>query len=114
MSRGKLKTRLDLATEINAGFANVYLAAAYPGSALYRLALGKGDALPAMWHQYSRHAYETRLRNEHLTAAEILPCRAHAWQAYFSNQGALELLEPAPAVWDSTAACHMVAPLQKS
>lgn len=89
-----MQQTLDMALEINAEFANFYAAMAYPGSALYRLALDNGYELPAEWHHYSQHAYDTRpLRNEHLTAAEILQFRDQAWQAYFSNPGYLELVQ---------------------
>src|SRR5688572_764386 len=88
-----MQQTLDMALEINAEFANFYAAMAYPGSALYRLALEKGYELPEAWHHYSQHAYDTRpLRNERLTAAEILQMRDQAWQTYFTHQPYLDLV----------------------
>src|SRR5207249_11636989 len=84
---------LDLALEVNADFANFYSAMAYPGSHLYRTALEKGLRLPMEWHHYSQHAYDTTpLPNEHLSSAEILRFRDHAFQTYFSHGPYLEMV----------------------
>jgi anaerobic magnesium-protoporphyrin IX monomethyl ester cyclase len=86
-----MRQTLDMALEINAEFANFYAAMAYPGSPLYRLAIDKGYELPQAWHHYSQHAFDTLpLRNEHLTAAEILHVRDRAWQTYFTHQPYLD------------------------
>jgi radical SAM superfamily enzyme YgiQ (UPF0313 family) len=90
----RMRQTLDMALEINAEFANFYSAMAYPGSALYNLALERGYELPDAWHHYSQHGYDTKpMRNEHLSAADILQFRDDAWQTYFSHQPYLDLIE---------------------
>jgi len=89
-----MQATLDLAREVNAEYANFYCAMAYPGSALYRLALDKGWALPAGWSGYSQHAVDTLpLRTKYLSASEVLRFRDHAFQAYFTNPRYLAMVE---------------------
>ncbi len=84
---------LDLAIEANCEFANFYSAMAYPGSALYRLALEKGWELPKSWIGYSQHSYETHpLRTESLSSAEVLKFRDEAFLKYFRNTRYLEMV----------------------
>lgn len=90
----RMQQTLDMALEINAEFANFYSAMAYPGSALYKTALERHYELPKAWHHFSQHAYDTQpIRNEHLTAAEILQFRDEAWQTYFTHQPYLDLID---------------------
>jgi anaerobic magnesium-protoporphyrin IX monomethyl ester cyclase len=90
----RMQQTLDMALEINAEFANFYSAMAYPGSQLYGLALEKGYELPEKWHHYSQHGYETRpLRNDQLSAADILRFRDQAWNQYFTHQPYLDMLD---------------------
>ncbi|OGT79645.1 MAG: B12-binding domain-containing radical SAM protein [Gammaproteobacteria bacterium RIFCSPLOWO2_02_FULL_61_13] len=85
-----MEETLALALHANCEFANFYSAMAYPGSALYRLALEKGWALPETWLGYSQHSYETLpLRTEKLPAAEVLRFRDQAFHRYFSDSGYL-------------------------
>jgi hypothetical protein len=85
---------LELAKELNCEFANFYAAMAYPGSKLYHIACENGWELPPHWIGYSQHSFETLpLRNENLTAAEILRFRDEAFHEYFSNPKYLEMLE---------------------
>ncbi|MBF0175384.1 MAG: cobalamin-dependent protein [Magnetococcales bacterium] len=89
----RMQATLDLALELNTEFANLYSAMAYPGSALYKMAVEKGLALPEKWHFYSQHAYETRpLANDHLSAADILAFRDKAFQTYFNHPPYLDLV----------------------
>jgi len=90
----RMQQTLDLALEMNAEFANFYSAMAYPGSPLYKVAVEKGYELPQEWHHYSQHGYDTLpMRNEHLTAAEILQFRDAAWQAYFAHPPYVSMVE---------------------
>lgn len=89
-----MQETLDLAIEANCEFANFYSAMAYPGSALYRLAIEKGWELPKSWIGYSQHSYETLpLRTETLGAAEVLRFRDEAFMKYFTNPRYLELVQ---------------------
>jgi hypothetical protein len=66
---------------------------AYPGSELYRRAVREGWALPETWQAYSQYAYDTLpLPTRHLSSAEVLRFRDHAFQAYFSNPGYLDMI----------------------
>ena len=90
----RMQQTLDMALEINAEFANFYSAMAYPGSALYTMAVKKGYELPQAWHHFSQHAYDTHpVRNEYLTAAQILQFRDEAWQTYFTHRPYLDLID---------------------
>ena len=85
-NRETMQQTLDLARELNCEYANFYSAMAYPGSALYTMAVAKGLPLPERWSGYSQHSYDCRpLPTDHLTAAEVLKFRDDAFHAYFSN-----------------------------
>lgn len=89
-----MRETLDIATELNAEWANFYSAMAYPGSALYTQATANGWKLPASWGGYSQHAVDTLpLPTRHLTAAEVLRYRDRAFLAYFTNPRYLSMLE---------------------
>lgn len=89
-----MRETLDMAKDLNCEFANFYAAMAYPGSKLYNLAIKKGWELPKKWIGYSQHSFETiPLRNEALTAAEILSFRDNAFHEYFNNPAYLRMLE---------------------
>jgi radical SAM superfamily enzyme YgiQ (UPF0313 family) len=89
-----MEQTLDLALRARCEFANFYSAMAYPGSALYRLALEKGWALPDSWLGYSQHSYETLpLRTEALTAAQVLRFRDDAFHRYFSDAAYLDSVQ---------------------
>ena len=93
-TQARMQQTLDLALEINAEFANFYSAMAYPGSPLYKMAVDQRLELPEKWHHYSQHGYETKpLRNNHLTAAEILAFRDRAWATYFTHEPYLAMVE---------------------
>ena len=81
-----MQATLDLAVRLNCEMANFYSGMAYPGSQLYPLALERGWALPAQWHDFSQHSYEQLpLPTERLSAGEVLSWRDKAWQLYFTN-----------------------------
>lgn len=89
-----MQATLDMALDINCEFANFYSAMAYPGSKLYNIALENSWQLPDKWHGYSQHSYETLpLPTKHLSAAEVLSFRDHAFHTYFSDQNYLAMLE---------------------
>jgi len=69
-------------------------AMAYPGSALYEFAVQQGWPLPERWSGYSQHAVDALpLPTKHLSGAEVLRFRDHAFQIYFSSPRYLEMIE---------------------
>jgi len=89
-----MQATLDLALGVNAEFSNFYSTMAYPGSALYRLALNEGWQLPETWSGYSQHSVDSLpLRTRHLSAAQVLRFRDRAFQSYFSSPSYLEMVE---------------------
>ena len=66
---------------------NTYAAMALPGSKLYKLALEKNYKLPSTYEGFSFHSYESQpLRNENLSAAEILKMRDDAYIEYHNYE----------------------------
>ncbi len=89
-----MQETLDLAMELKCEFANFYCTMAYPGSDLYRQALKEGWPLPRNWEGYSQFASNTLpLPTRHVTGAEVLRFRDHAFQRYFRNPGYLDVIE---------------------
>jgi anaerobic magnesium-protoporphyrin IX monomethyl ester cyclase len=81
-----MQKTLDLALEINAEWANLYSAMAYPGSELYSQALNEGWPLPETWQGYSQYAYETLpIPTKYLRGQEVLRFRDHAFHVYYNN-----------------------------
>jgi radical SAM superfamily enzyme YgiQ (UPF0313 family) len=77
---------LKLMLDINAEWANIYCAMAYPGSRLFELAVEKGWPLPESWSGYSQYAYETfPLPTNYLTGGEVLTFRDYAFQVYYHS-----------------------------
>jgi radical SAM superfamily enzyme YgiQ (UPF0313 family) len=69
------------------------LTMAYPGSALYQMALEKGWPLPENWSGYSQHSVDTLpLPTQHVSAGDVLRFRDHAFQKYFSSPSYLEMV----------------------
>lgn len=88
-----MQETLALALEVNAEFANMYCAMAYPGSPLYELALRERWPLPASWSGYSHHSVDSQpLPTRHLTAGEVIRFRDDAFQTYFANPRYLEMV----------------------
>jgi hypothetical protein len=89
-----MQATLDMAIEINCEFANFYSAMAYPGSRLYDLAVKEGWLLPEKWSGYSQHAVDTLpLPTKHLSGAEVLRFRDHAFDAYFNSPRYLDMIK---------------------
>ena len=73
---------------------NTYAAMALPGSKLYKTALEKNYKLPENYEGYSFHSYESQpLRNDNLSAAEILKLRDQAFIDYHNYGPFLEKIE---------------------
>jgi anaerobic magnesium-protoporphyrin IX monomethyl ester cyclase len=82
-----MQDTMNLATELNCEFMNLYCAIAYPGSALYEQALKEGWKLPETWVGYSPYSYEhLPLSTKYLTSTEVLRFRDEAYVKYFSNK----------------------------
>jgi len=85
---------LKLMLDINAEWANIYCAMAYPGSKLYETALQKGWQLPADWTGYSQYAYKTLpLPTNYLSGAQVLSFRDYAFQSYYNSSRYLNMIE---------------------
>ncbi|MHC4259168.1 MAG: B12-binding domain-containing radical SAM protein [Planctomycetota bacterium] len=85
---------LTLMFDINAEWANIYSAMAYPGSALYDMAVENGWPLPESWTGYSQYAYETLpLPTRYLSGGQVLSFRDYAFDAYFTNPRYLNMIE---------------------
>jgi len=85
---------LEQAIELNCEFANFYSAMAYPGSALYKLALDNNWPLPSKWSGYSQHSLDSLpLPTNYLSGSEVLKFRDAAWNTYFNNPAYLKMIE---------------------
>ena len=88
-----MQQTLDLALELNCEFANFYSAMAYPGSALYRMAIENGWTLPDSWSGYSQHSYDCQpLPTEKVSAATVLKFRDQAFNSYFTSPRHLDMV----------------------
>lgn len=84
---------LKLMFDINAEWANIYCAMAYPGSRLYELAIQKGWPLPDSWQGFSQYAPETfPLRTNYLSGGQVLAFRDYAFNAYYNNPRYLDMI----------------------
>ena len=85
---------LKLMLDINAEWANIYCAMAYPGSRLYEMALENEWPLPGSWEGYSQYAYETLpLPTNYLNGGQVLSFRDYAFHAYYNNPRYLNMIE---------------------
>lgn len=83
---------LELATELNCEFMNVYSCMSYPGSSLY-LDTDK-NVLPESYEGYSQHSYECfPLSTKHISNVEVLRFRDEMFQKYFTNERYLKMVE---------------------
>ena len=88
-----MQATLDLATELNAEYANFYCAMAYPGSQLYDVALREKWRLPEEWGGYSQYAVDALpLPTKYLSGAEVLRFRDQAFQSYFNSPNYLGMI----------------------
>ena len=89
-----MQSTLNLATELNCEFANLYAAQAYPGSPLYAEAVAKGWTLPETWLGYSQHGVDCRpMDTLHVDAATVLRFRDEAFQRYFTSGRYIGMIE---------------------
>lgn len=88
-----MRDTLSLAQEVNAEWANMYCAMAYPGSRLYQFALSQNWELPETWNGYAQLSYETQpLPTKYLTGTEVLQFRDRAFLSYFGNESYLAMI----------------------
>lgn len=89
-----MQQTLDLALELNTEMANMYPCQALPGSPLYITARRNGWQLPENYEGYAFLSYECQpLPTKHLSSAEVLRFRDHAWKEYFTAPDYLNLVE---------------------
>jgi len=89
-----MQKTLDLSLEMVAEFSNYYPCQALPGSALYNAAKANGWKLPDTFAGYGFLSYDAEpLPTRHLTAAEVVRFRDHAWHTYFTYGPCLDLVE---------------------
>jgi len=85
-TRRSMGKTLDLALALNTEYANFFVMMAYPGTKLHDIATQKGYPLPEKWGQYGFFAPDALpMRNDHLSAADILNFRDAAFIAYFGG-----------------------------
>ena len=85
---------LKLMLDINAEWANIYCAMAYPGSQLYEFANQNKWLLPKTWQDYSQYSYATLpLPTKYLNSEEVLAFRDYAFHAYYENPAYLNMIE---------------------
>jgi radical SAM superfamily enzyme YgiQ (UPF0313 family) len=81
-----MQDTLDLAVDLNCEWNNFFIPMAYPGTALYGKALGKG-ILPRKWEQYGFFAPNAvPLPTEELTSREILDFRDNAFNVLYGGE----------------------------
>ena len=84
-----LKAMLD----INAEWANIYSAMAYPGSKLFEEAAAKGLPLPKTWLGYSQYAADCLpLPTKYLSGGQVLAFRDYAFNTYFRSPRYLSMI----------------------
>lgn len=81
-----MNSTLDLATRINAEWANFYSAMAYPGTELYKNAINKNIPLPQKWEEYGQYTEGALpVSTKYLQGSEVLQFRDKAFKTYYSN-----------------------------
>jgi len=89
-----MQQTLDLALELCTEMVNMYPCQALPGSPLYNTARQMGWKLPDKPEGFAFLSYESLpLPTKHVSAAEVLRFRDHAWQTYFTYRPFLDLIE---------------------
>ncbi len=84
---------LKLMLDINAEWANIYSAMAYPGSRLYDLAVANNWPLPETWQGYSQYAFESLpLPTKYLSGGQVLAFRDYAFEVYYHSPRYLEMI----------------------
>jgi anaerobic magnesium-protoporphyrin IX monomethyl ester cyclase len=84
---------LSLMMEINAEWANIYCAMAYPGSKLYTMAKEKNWLLPESWQAYSQYAPNSRpLPTNFLSGGQVQSFRDYAFDVYNKSPRYLNMI----------------------
>jgi radical SAM superfamily enzyme YgiQ (UPF0313 family) len=88
-----MQATFNMALDLNCEFANFYATMAYPGSALYNIALDQNWPLPKKWTGYSQHSEDTLpLPTKYLSSEEVLQYRDQAFQTYFTSKQYLDMI----------------------
>ncbi len=88
-----MQQTLDLSLEMNTEMWNGYACMALPGSPLYFEARARNIKMPESYAGYGFLAYECQpMATKHVSAADVLRFRDHAWRTYFSHQPFLDLV----------------------
>ncbi|MBN2008120.1 cobalamin-dependent protein [candidate division KSB1 bacterium] len=88
-----MQQTLDLAKDLNTEYANFFLLMAYPGTKLQQTARQKGYSLPEKWGQYGFFAPDALpMRNDQLSAEDILAFRDNAFNEYFNSERYLSMI----------------------
>jgi radical SAM superfamily enzyme YgiQ (UPF0313 family) len=89
-----MQETLDLATEMNCEFINLYCTTAWPGSQLYNETIKKNIELPKEWAEYAQHSYGfIPLPTKSLSPKQVLEFRDYAFDVYFKNPRYLDMIE---------------------
>jgi anaerobic magnesium-protoporphyrin IX monomethyl ester cyclase len=89
-----MENNLKLAHELNCEYVNFFMLMAYPGSVYYGVAKERGYPLPKRWNDYGFFAPGcVPMRNEYLTAEQILEFRDKAFIEYFSSKSYQDMIE---------------------
>ncbi len=89
-----MQQTLEMMFEINAEWANIYCAMAYPGSRLYEMAKENNWPQPESWQGYSQYRYDSLpLPTRHLAAGQVLAFRDYAFHAYYDNPRYLSMID---------------------
>lgn len=84
---------LKLMLDINAEWANIYSAMAYPGSKLYETALKNNWPLSECWQDFSQYAYESLpLPTKYLNGGQVLAFRDYAFNTYYNSPRYLNMI----------------------
>ncbi|MGE4263738.1 MAG: radical SAM protein [Desulfovibrio sp.] len=82
-----------LMQEINAEWANIYSAMAYPGSKLYDDAVAAKLPLPTSWNGFSQYSRDCLpLPTKYLSGGQVLAFRDYAFDAYYKNPRYLSMI----------------------
>lgn len=89
-----MKQTLAMMLDIEAEWANIYSAMAYPGSKLYKMAQEKDWPLPETWEGFSQYTFDSLpLPTNHLTGGQVLSFRDYAFHTYYHNPSYLSMIK---------------------
>ena len=96
---------LKLMLDINAEWANIYSAMAYPGSVLYDSAVKNNLPLPKTWSGYSQYSKDSLPQGtKYIEGGQVLAFRDHAFDAYYKNPRYLNMIK---ARFGESAVAHI-------